>query len=495
MSSINKKTTFVDHNKNLDSTTTTGNHEIDLLERAKIAYRQTMPEILGGGYPVQAGIIRGENEHSTRIAEEPATKPIVGQIKDQFGLEVKHPVEAGIIKDGSGNISSTEQSKSHGQERLHELEDELWKAPVSHSTRPELTQEGIKEIFKLAPSTDHHQSSIKSDEGAKAHLEQAKDEMKMAFTTAKPHLEQAASHVREAGSQTMTQVKEAVIEGIAQIKGTVSKEERAPIQAEDTDKTMIQEAKHKIKETVQEAKNKINDVSSEEKPHLKQTSPVKEKPHLEQTSSIKGKLEAGVEKAKEKLEERKEENLKQKPVLEQAKIRYRETMPEVLGGRPSSVPEVLGMVKKYEDYADHQKEEAKNFEQLPPEEQSGLAKLKHNYKETMPVVLGGRPTPLHEVVEGAVKNKVDNVKKDTQEEVDNMKESYENGNLGEHLKELYKDKMPESLGGRTPAPPTFGEKVKAEVQKEVGEVEKAVVKNRVNAVLSGTKEQIAHTLG
>jgi len=341
-----------------------------------------MPEALGGGYPVQAGIIKDENRS---IVPGEKTKAIFHPKGDQFKEKPTPDVEK------KTEASHVEQAK-----------DEVQIA-----------------IMKAKPLLEE------------------------AVAQAKPHLLQAMAHVKAAGEQgkpfldqTVTEVKKIAAGYMEQVAGEFS-----GTTTTTGEKDTLEKVKTQAKEAV--------------------------KAHLEQTDS---------EKSGEPKVQGKEAQASDKPLLERAKIAYRENMPEILGGRPASIPEVVKAGLEREVRAEKEYKEAKAFEELPPEQQSMTDKVKHGYKETMPSVLGGRPKAVSEVV--------DNLKKDVHEEVDNLKSSYEQGNLEEHVKERAKEvieeHMPESLGGR---PPTFGEKVK----KEIG---KAVVKNRVNALIKGTKEEI-----
>jgi len=408
------------------------------------------PEALGGGYPVQAGIIKDESGNI--ISGEQNPKPVLDQVRGQINFAAEKaksllgptsagfPVEAGIIKDENGNIISAKQE-----------------------TKIKLDQEAktSEKAEEVKPSTESHRV-------------QAMSELKMAVEKAKPHLEQAMVHIKEASKETMHQVMEAAAGHIGQLKAKASEGN----EMEDT--TSVEKSKSQVKEAAEADKDKVKETPEKDK--VKET-----------TEQMKEGAGSVVNKIQEKLEERKAAHLAEKPLLEQAKIKYRETMPEILGGRPASISEVIKFGMNYEAIADKQKEEAKKFEELPPEEQSFLGKLKHDYREKAPVVLGGRPTPIQDKVEEVVKNKVDSIKNDAQEEVDNLKESYEQGNLGEHLKERVKDHLPESLGGRPPTPPpppTLGEKVKNKVEQVTTDIGKKILKNRVNATIEGTKEQI-----
>jgi hypothetical protein len=83
-----------------------------------------------------------------------------------------------------------------------------------------------------------------------------------------------------------------------------------------------------------------------------------------------------------------------------------------------------------------------------------------------------------------IQDKAKSLKRDAQEEVDNLKSSYEHGTLGEHVKGqvkgAYRENMPEALGGR---PATLAEKAKKEI-----------VKNRLEATAEGTKEQMENNM-
>eukprot|EP00456_Euglypha_rotunda_P087954 TRINITY_DN897_c0_g1_i13.p1 TRINITY_DN897_c0_g1~~TRINITY_DN897_c0_g1_i13.p1 ORF type:complete len:218 (-),score=24.92 TRINITY_DN897_c0_g1_i13:137-790(-) len=180
----------------------------------------------------------------------------------------------------------------------------------------------------------------------------------------------------------------------------------------------------------------------------------------EKLEHVKQRVDDETRIAKEKIDDTKQrvqdetrsaqtEVAGQPSLIEQGKELYKEVMPEVLGGRPLTL----------EEQQQHTVEGAKS---LP-------AQVKELYKDTMPQFLGGRPPTIAE----EFKEMIDNSKQRTHSldgqmkdlSIDNRHEdTVQDKPLTDQLKTMYKENMPEALGGR---PETMTEKVKQRMDDEV----------------------------
>jgi hypothetical protein len=188
-----------------------------LLERAKHTLKQNVPEVLGGGYPVQAGIIRDEegdqikvslvkiNEETGEIIEEQPAESLVERAKHTLKQTVPetlgggYPVKAGIIEDENGNIISNrpagvlEKAREYLPEKMKEYLPGTIETGPSESmlerakhtikqTMPEALGGGYP--VQAALVKDEHGNVI--SKGSQGIIEQGKEKLHQHFKTEKP---------------------------------------------------------------------------------------------------------------------------------------------------------------------------------------------------------------------------------------------------------------------------------------------------------------------
>eukprot|EP00456_Euglypha_rotunda_P011295 TRINITY_DN1293_c0_g3_i2.p1 TRINITY_DN1293_c0_g3~~TRINITY_DN1293_c0_g3_i2.p1 ORF type:complete len:189 (+),score=13.24 TRINITY_DN1293_c0_g3_i2:85-651(+) len=170
----------------------------------------------------------------------------------------------------------------------------------------------------------------------------------------------------------------------------------------------------------------------------------------------KEKLDSGKQRVEDEARTAKEGG---KTLLDMGKELYRDTMPEALGGRPPTLTE----------YGKMSTDEALGHKSL-------LQKGKEVVRDTMPQALGGRPPTASE----EIKDTVDNVRsKETLSEkmedlsIDNRSQddSLKARSLAQQAKAIYKENMPEALGGR---PATLAEKGQQRIQDEARSVKENI---------------------
>jgi hypothetical protein len=187
---------------------------------------------------------------------------------------------------------------------------------------------------------------------------------------------------------------------------------------------------------------------------------------------------------------------------DKAKDTYRDTMPEALGGRPPTVAE------KGKEKLDSAKQRIED-ESRSAKYEAGLDrslgdKAKEAYRENMPEALGGRPPTIAEKLDSAKERtddefrsakyegerKLDSAKERTDDEIRSAEEGGKS--LLERGKEIYKENMPEVLGGR---PAAFAQQ---EQDKSLLQKGKEIIKNNIPEFLGGrptttTSEELKDT--
>jgi hypothetical protein len=219
-------------------------------------------------------------------------------------------------------------------------------------------------------------------------------------------------------------------------------------------KYLFEEGKQRVSDEARVAKEKLSDETQTAKERLSDEARVAKEKFDASTTTTPETRAPGTEKS----------------IIEQGKEVYRENMPEVLGGRPPTM-------------AERAKERVHDEARSVDREVGGggkglLAKGKELYRETMPEVLGGRPPTVGE----EFKAMVDTSKQRTQHtdvdrsldgqmedlSIDNrpgpVEDSIKDKPITQQLKAIYKENMPEALGGR---PATISEKAQQRVGDEM----------------------------
>eukprot|EP00456_Euglypha_rotunda_P011293 TRINITY_DN1293_c0_g3_i1.p1 TRINITY_DN1293_c0_g3~~TRINITY_DN1293_c0_g3_i1.p1 ORF type:complete len:276 (+),score=28.43 TRINITY_DN1293_c0_g3_i1:24-830(+) len=165
---------------------------------------------------------------------------------------------------------------------------------------------------------------------------------------------------------------------------------------------------------------------------------------------------------------------------------YRDTMPEALGGRPPTVAEQGA--DKLDSARQRVEDEARSVKHEMGDK-SLTQKGKEMYRDTMPEALGGRPPTVAE--QGA--DKLDSARQRVEDEARSVKHEMGDKSLTQKGKEAYRDTMPEALGGR---PPTVAEqgKEKLDSGKQRVEDEARTAKEGGKTLLDMGKELYRDTM-